>query len=113
MKLITNFIALLILLGSPVFADIYENVLKQKVTQYGFTNLEALNPVVDDKLAEIGGTLFADERLSFNSKISCKSCHLDEHSSTDGLPNAIGVGGKGKGTERLNSNGVIVPRNVL
>jgi len=113
MKLITKPIAILVFLGSPVFADIYENVLKQKVTQYGFTNLEALNPVVDDKLAEIGGTLFADERLSFNSKISCKSCHLDEHSSTDGLPNAIGVGGKGKGQKRLQSGGLVVPRNVL
>lgn len=113
MKLITRYITFLIFWVSPVCADIYVDVLKQKIEQYGFTNLETLNPEVDITLADIGADLFSDERLSFNSKISCKSCHLDEHSSTDGLPNAIGVGGKGKGRERLESGGLIVPRNVL
>ena len=98
---------------SPLNADIYEDVLKQKIKRYGFTDLATLNPEIDINLATIGANLFADESLSFNSKISCKSCHLDEHSSTDGLPNAIGVGGAGKGKQRLESGGLVVPRNVL
>lgn len=113
MKLITSTFAFFIFSFLPSFADIYEDVLKQKIEHYGFTNLEALNPEIDLELAEIGAALFADERLSFNSKISCKTCHLDEHSSTDGLPNAIGVGGEGKGQQRLESGGLVVPRNVL
>lgn len=113
MKLITSTLAFCMFSFSPSFADIYEDVLKQKIDHYGFTNLEALNPQIDVKLAEIGAALFADEKLSFNSKISCKTCHLDEHSSTDGLPNAIGVGGEGKGQQRLESGGLVVPRNVL
>ena len=61
----------------------------------------------------IGKQFFESKKLSYNSSIACKDCHLAEFSSTDGLPNAIGVGGHGKGAERLTSQGLVVPRNVL
>jgi cytochrome c peroxidase len=38
---------------------------------------------------------------------------LDQFASTDGLPNAVGVGGRGKGLPRLQSGGAVVPRNTL
>ena len=64
-------------------------------------------------LAAIGKLFFESEKLSYNSSIACKNCHLSEFSSTDGLPNAIGVGGHGVGLKRVESGGLIVPRNVL
>ena len=51
--------------------------------------------------------------LSFNGDTSCSSCHIDKFSSTDGIPNAVGVGGHGEGITRLMSDGDIVPRNTL
>ena len=115
MKLNISIIFLIVFLvfGPSAKANIYENILKQKVMDNKHFNLKKLNPEVNQKLAKIGEKLFEDEALSFNSSISCKTCHLDEFSSTDGLPNAIGVGGKGKGESRLSSGGLVIPRNVL
>ena len=62
---------------------------------------------------EVGRLIFESPKMSLNGAISCRDCHLDEFGSTDGLPNAVGVGGEGKGLERLDSNGRILPRNVL
>lgn len=62
---------------------------------------------------EVGRLLFESPLMSINGSISCRDCHLDEFGSTDGLPNAVGVGGEGKGKERLGSGGRILPRNVL
>jgi cytochrome c peroxidase len=45
--------------------------------------------------------------------MSCSVCHLDKFGSADGIPNAIGVLGVGRGPERAESDGVILPRNVL
>ena len=33
--------------------------------------------------------------------------------SADGIPNAVGVGGIGEGSERVKSYGAILPRNTL
>ena len=62
---------------------------------------------------EVGRLIFESPKMSLNGAISCRDCHLDEFGSTDGLPNAVGVGGEGKGPERLDSDGRILPRNVL
>ena len=56
---------------------------------------------------------FESTELSFNSNTSCSTCHLDEFSSADGLPIAIGIEGHGKGRERAMGGGSIVPRNTL
>lgn len=61
---------------------------------------------------EVGKLIFESPKMSLNGAISCRDCHLDEFGSTDGLPNAVGVGGEGKGPERLDSDGRILPRNV-
>jgi len=48
---------------------------------------------VADKLpaAEFGKLLFFDERLSYNAKISCATCHIPELFFTDGLKTSAGA----------------------
>jgi len=113
MKLIIRSVIISMLLVAPSNADIYSDVLRQKIAKFGYEKPTVLENKFDPDLAEIGAKLFENESLSFNSNISCKSCHLDEFSSADGLPNAVGVGGVGSGIKRLQSDGLIVPRNVL
>jgi cytochrome c peroxidase len=50
------------------------------------------NNVADNsKAAEFGRQLFFDERFSYNSKISCSTCHIPEQYFTDGLTTAAGA----------------------
>jgi len=50
------------------------------------------NTVSDNlKAAEFGRQLFFDERLSYNSKISCATCHAPEKQFTDGLTTSAGA----------------------
>lgn len=51
------------------------------------------NPATPEKAA-LGRQLFFDKRLSVDGSRSCYSCHVNEHGLTDGLPTAIGAGGK-------------------
>ena len=113
MRLIISLAMIACVSGSQTHADIYSDTLKKSVIRFGYKNPNEYELKIDMDLAEIGQKLFESENLSFNSNMSCQTCHLDEFSSTDGLPNAIGVGGSGQGIARLNSNGAIVPRNVL
>ena len=113
MKLRISIFFVLVLFAKVVFADIYQNVLKQAASQSGYASSIEINPEFEEELANIGKQFFESKKLSYNSSIACKDCHLSEFSSTDGLPNAVGVGGHGSGAERLSSQGQIVPRNVL
>lgn len=79
----------------------------------GLTPVHNLNKNPDPVLNELGRKLFASEQVSLNGNIACQTCHLDEFSSTDGIPNSIGVGGQGLGTDRMQSRGAIIPRNSL
>ena len=99
--------------ASTASADIYREVLQKNIIEWGYLTHDQVNPEFDENLSSIGELLFKNEQLSFNSEISCRSCHLDKFSSTDGLPNAIGVGGSGEGSKRIKSGGLVVPRNVL
>ena len=113
MKLTIKVIFIFLFSATLVSADIYKNIIRQAASQSGYIPSTDLNPEVEDELADIGKLFFESKKLSYNSSIACKNCHLAEFSSTDGLPNAIGVGGHGKGAERLTSQGLVVPRNVL
>lgn len=100
--------------ADPLSTDtLRQSVLRDAAIRNGLVPAGELTIAGDAARQEIGGKLFASELLSFNSEISCQSCHLDQFSSADGLPNAIGVGGQGEGRVRLESGGVIVPRNAL
>lgn len=64
-------------------------------------------------LVELGEFFFTSKLLSGSSDTSCSTCHLDDKHLTDGLPVAVGVGGEGEGLARMDSGGVIVPRNAF
>jgi len=68
------------------------------------------------KTAQIraGEMLFNSVVISGNRDIACAHCHLDEFGSADGLAISVGVGGKGKGFDRIyGETGVLVQRNAL
>lgn len=87
--------------------------LRRAAIANGLVRAEELVIPVDGAKRDVGELIFASPLMSFNGKISCRDCHLDQFGSTDGLPNAIGVGGEGVGNARLHSAGRILPRNVL
>ena len=88
--------------------------LKKAAIDAGVVPLDSIRHPVNEELSVVGGELFQSELLSFNGDMSCQTCHLDKFSSADGLPNAIGTGGRGEGAQRLMSGvGDIVPRNTL
>jgi cytochrome c peroxidase len=51
------------------------------------------NPPTADAIA-LGRKLFYDQRLSFDTSMSCASCHNPRLSFTDGKPHSTGFGGK-------------------
>ena len=67
----------------------------------------------NDELLELGDFFFNSTLLSGGQDTSCSTCHLDSEHLTDGLPIAVGVGGEGEGHERMQSGGVLVPRNAF
>jgi len=61
-----------------------------------------------------GKELFNTLSLSGGRDISCAKCHIDRFGTADGLPIAVGVGGKGEGLDRYHSSkGVLVQRNAF
>ena len=100
-------------LAVPVAADMRDKLLREYAIKNGIVRPSQLLPAISEAKSAIGKRLFEETTLSLNGDISCKACHLDEFSSADGIPNAIGVLGKGKGVERVRSKGAIVPRNTL
>ena len=57
------------------------------------------NRVADNPdAADLGETLFFDERLSVNGALSCATCHQPERFFTDGLPRGVGVSRSGRNT---------------
>ena len=115
MKSAIKFLALFLLLSLPSIAETnsFQNILRKTAIDNGVIPAEQLFDNRDRDLAEIGKQFFKSEALSLNRKISCEICHLKEFSSADGIPNAVGVGGKGHGQKRLESGGKFIPRNTL
>jgi cytochrome c peroxidase len=98
------------------FADAnpaFEELVRQAALKNGFAPAESTYPTIDTALLPPGKAIFESKFLSLNGNISCQTCHLDEFGSADGIPNAVAVGGEGKGTERVMSDGGILPRNTL
>jgi cytochrome c peroxidase len=115
MKSAIKFLTLFLLLSLPSIAETnsFQNILRKTAIDNGVVPSEQLFDNRDKDLAEIGKQFFESEALSLNRKISCKTCHLKEFSSADGIPNAVGVGGEGHGPKRLKSGGKFIPRNTL
>ncbi|MGH1379166.1 MAG: His-Xaa-Ser system-associated MauG-like protein [Alphaproteobacteria bacterium] len=96
-----------------VYASLRENTLIDAAKHFIYKNDNYATSKPDELKAALGSRIFEDTRLSFNGKMSCATCHIDKFGSSDGLKNSIGVGGHGEGIERLNSDGVVVPRNSM
>ena len=94
-------------------SDMREQTLRSAAIDNGLVPLDSIYIPVDEEVSDIGKKLFESELLSLNSDTSCSTCHIDRFGSADGLPNAIGTGGRGEGRERLMGGGDVVPRNTL
>ena len=101
----------LVVLASEDYRE--ETILKEAALRSGYLLPAEVNQPFDPKKSALGKVFFESTELSFNSNTSCSTCHLDEFSSADGLPIAIGIEGHGKGRERAMGGGSIVPRNTL
>ena len=69
----------------------------------GFKSANEINPATNNELVQIGKEFFNSKNISLNGDTSCQTCHLDKFGSADGIPNAVGVGGIGEGSERVKS----------
>ncbi len=98
---------------SVLASSFYSKLLKEAALKNNFKQISVVNKKFDKKKSSLGKKFFHDTMLSFNSDMSCGTCHLTKFSSADGLPNAVGVGGEGEGIDRMFSDGEIVPRNTL
>ena len=106
-------LATLLLTGQAPAVASFEDIVRKAVRTNGFTPAEDTHVPVNPELVVQGKIFFESKHLSLNGNISCQSCHLDEFGSADGIPNAVAVGGEGKGAARAISNGGILPRNTL
>jgi len=96
-----------------VTGDLRETTLRRAALAAGLVPAADTHPAVDEQLAAIGKKLFESTLVSPGDTIACATCHVDRFGSADGLPQAIGVGGKGLGPERMRIGGEVVPRNTL
>lgn len=94
-------------------SDATVEILRDAALRNGLRPAKQLFNNADSNLAAVGKTFFESENVSLNGRMSCRTCHLDEFGTADGLPNAVGILGEGKGPERALSDGLIVPRNTL
>lgn len=106
-------LAALVLIGHAAAAAPFEEIIRKAVRANGFIPAEETHVPVIRELANQGQIFFESKLVSLNGNISCRNCHLDEFGSADGIPNAIAVGGEGKGAARVLSGGGILPRNTL
>jgi cytochrome c peroxidase len=115
MKLIIKLIFIFLIYALPALAssNFLDAQLKAAALRNGYKVPTAVNSTFDKELAKLGEAFFNSEELSFNGNTSCSTCHLEKFSSSDGIPNAIGVGGSGEGFHRLQGRGALVPRNTL
>lgn len=108
------FILSFVCLNSYADNESFEKILRKKVLENGFKPSGSLYQNPDEKLVPFGKVIFESNKgLSLNGDISCKTCHLNEHGSADGIPNAAAIGGKGESSDRLLSGAKQLPRNTL
>ncbi|RMC30113.1 His-Xaa-Ser system-associated MauG-like protein [Paracoccus alkanivorans] len=107
-------IAIALFTAVPVAAEtMREAVLRKAALENGLRPAEELWPVFEPEKAAVGKLLFESELLSLTRNVSCRSCHLDEFGSADGLPLGHGAGGVGAGIERMKSPAGVLSRNAL
>ena len=106
-------LVVLALISSFARSDSFTEILRSAALTNGLLPAAQLFDDTDVTLAAVGKHFFESENVSLNGRMACRTCHLDEFGSADGLPNAIGIFGEGEGPIRARSEGRIVPRNTL
>ena len=79
----------------------FVEILRSHVREGGFQPSVTLYRNPDERLVAIGKAIFESKGLSLNGNISCQTCHLVKFGSSDGIPLAAAIGGKGEGPQRL------------
>lgn len=117
MKSVIKLIAvpLLVLFALPALGSsaAFEEILRTAAIENGLRPTGQLFDDRDSHIADVGKVFFESKNVSLNGQMACRTCHLDEFGSADGLPNAIGIFGEGEGPTRAKSEGKIIPRNTL
>jgi cytochrome c peroxidase len=91
----------------------FPRILRQQIVANGFAPAKDLYINKDEPLVGVGRVIFKSKKLSLNSNIACKTCHVSKFGSADGIPVAAAVGGTGEGPERLLSGAKLLSRNTL
>ena len=103
MKFVTRKLILIILLfwSYSSHAEWLEKHLREALKSSGYEVPKKVNQKFDVKKSKVGELVFKSNLFSFNSNTTCQTCHLDNRSSADGLPNAVGVGGQRAWKEQI------------
>jgi cytochrome c peroxidase len=91
----------------------FVEVLRTQVRTSGFQPAAALYRNEEEGLTALGKTIFESKGLSLNGSMSCQTCHLVKFGSSDGVPIAAAIGGKGEGPQRLLSGAKLLARKTL
>ena len=93
------------------FAQDTDRDLKQYVQMMNLKGLPAPRPK-NEALYQLGLRLFYDNQLSGKNNISCHACHSLSGFSGDTLPLSVGEGAEGLAKNRMQSQGVLIPRHT-
>ena len=91
--------------------DSLVKLVRQLTAGRGITPLARPRPV-RPALERLGRALAFDKLLSGNRDISCMTCHLPAHATSDGRSLSVGQGATGLGPGRVHPNGTFIPRNA-
>jgi cytochrome c peroxidase len=91
--------------------DSLARVVRELAAGRGITALPR-PPRVRPALSRLGRALVFDKVLSGNRDISCMTCHLPVHATSDGRSLSVGQGAAGLGPGRTHPSGVFIPRNA-
>jgi len=78
-----------------------ERLVRNAILDNGFKYSRDLYLEKDSHLSAEGKVFFESKHLSLNGEIACATCHISKMGSTDGIPNAAGVRGRGEGAQAL------------
>ncbi len=91
--------------------DSLARLVRELTAARGITRLRR-PPPVRPALVQLGQALAFDKVLSGNRDISCMTCHLPVHGTSDGRSLSVGQGATGLGPGRVHPNGAFIPRNA-
>ncbi len=102
---------LAVLVAISGFARSYSltEILRNTALHNGLRPAAQLFDDTDAALAAVGKQFFESKNVSLNGRMACRTCHLDQFGSADGLPNAIGIFGEGEGTSAPSAKAASFP----